>query len=176
MQRMALISHSVALQVSLSSSREREPVHSLKAGHLCTTKPDWCCSTDNGEFIEDLEMQRSVPELDDGAVHLDETPMASNQNTGEKRSACWALLVYCRHLCGLLLVLWRDGPGVVHVVRRPGRRVAGRGLRRRVRLVAVEWCCWPSFGGGHYSPVRVPLMVSCSSSCLCLLAYHRVSS
>ena len=44
-------------------------------------------------------------------------------------------------------VLWRDGPGVVHVVRRPGRRVAGRGLRRRVRLVAGEWCCWPSFGG-----------------------------
>ena len=73
-----------------------------------------------------------------------------------------------------ILALWRDGPGVVHVVRRPGRRV--RGLRRRVRLVAVEWCCWPSFGGGHYSPVRVPLMVSCSSSCLCLLAYHRVSS
>ena len=46
-----------------------------------------------------------------------------------------------------ILVLWSDGPGVVHVVRRPGRRVAGRGLRRRVRLVAREWCCWPSFGG-----------------------------
>ena len=45
-----------------------------------------------------------------------------------------------------ILVLWRDGPGVVHV-QRPGRRVAGRGLRRRVRLVAVVWCCWPSFGG-----------------------------
>ena len=42
-----------------------------------------------------------------------------------------------------ILVLWRDGPGVVHVVRRPGRRVAGRGLCRRVRLVACEppACC-----------------------------------
>ena len=35
-----------------------------------------------------------------------------------------------------ILVLWRHGPGVVHV-QRPGRWVAGWGLRRRVRLVAV---------------------------------------
>ena len=42
----------------------------------------------------------------------------------------------------------------------------------RIRLA---WCCWPALGGCRYSPVRVPLMVACSSSCLCLPACHCVS-
>ena len=37
-------------------------------------------------------------------------------------------------------------------------------------LAVRLWGC--AFDG--FSPVRVPLMVSCSSSCLCLLACHRV--
>ena len=42
-------------------------------------------------------------------------------------------------------VLWSAGPGVVHV-QRPGRRVAGCGLRRRVRPLLLGGVVSPRSG------------------------------
>ena len=56
-----------------------------------------------------------------------------------------------------------------------GKRVAGCGSCRHVQLVAFLCWCRPALGSWRYSPVRVPLMVSCASFCLCLLAYHCVT-
>ena len=61
------------------------------------------------------------------------------------------------------------------LVQRPGRLVAGCSSCRGVELIAVELCCCPALGGRRYLPVRAPLMVSCSSSCLCLPAHYCVT-
>ena len=64
----------------------------------------------------------------------------------------WASLVYWHHLGGMCCEVMHVTRPVLMHVQRPGRRVAGCCLCRRVQLrnrcvVAVVWCCWPSLGG-----------------------------
>ena len=59
----------------------------------------------------------------------------------------WVSLVYWHHLgsmcCGVIHV---TGPRLMRV-QRPGRLVAGCRSCRRVKLIAVVWCCWPALVG-----------------------------
>ena len=59
----------------------------------------------------------------------------------------WDSLVYWCHLGGICCgVMHEAGPGLMSV-QRPGRQVASCGVCRRVKLIAVVWCCWPALVG-----------------------------